>query len=128
MGTDTHKVIHSVKHHISHQMKPYSSKIHLRVNLYSFLCICKIGTSQGNLAQLPQVIQSVKFHTSHQMKPYSRVRAIWGSSYTCFRIFGELEQVWEIGPKYPKSWTLIHRKSFIVINSTLHIKWSPTQV
>ena len=53
------------------------SKSHLRVNLYLFLCICKIGASWGNLAQIPQimgrdtqkVIQSVKFHTSHQMKP-----------------------------------------------------------
>ena len=46
------------------------------------LCICGIGASWQNLAQLPQImgrdtlkaIQSVKFHISHQMKPYSRVK------------------------------------------------------
>ena len=40
IGTDTHKVIHSAKLLISHQMKPYSSvKGHLKVSLYLFLCI-----------------------------------------------------------------------------------------
>ena len=90
------------------------------------LVLVYLRASQGNWAQIPQVIQSVKFYSSHQMKPYSRVRAIWGSSYTCFSIFGELGQVGEIVHKYSKSWELIHRKSFIVLNSTFHIKWSPT--
>ena len=60
------------------------------------------------------------------MKPYLSVKTIYGSSYTCFGIFGELGQVGEIGPKYPKSWTPIYRKSFILLNSTFHIKWSHT--
>ena len=48
-----------------------------------------------------KVIQSVKFHISHQMKPYSIVKVICGSSYTCFSIFWELAQVWEIRPEFP---------------------------
>ena len=56
--------------------------------------------------------QSVEFHISHQVKPNSRLKAMRGLSYTCFSIFGELGQVGQIGPKYPRSWTLIHRKSF----------------
>ena len=93
------------------------------------LCICRIGASWQNLAQLPQImdrdtlkaIQSVKFDISHQIKSYSRVKAICRSSYTCFSIFGELGQVGQIKPKYPTSSTLIHRKSFKVLNSTFHI-------
>ena len=91
-----------------------------------YTCSCVFAGKPGKLSTIPQVIQSVKFYSSHQMKPYSRVRAIWGSSYTCFSIFGELGQVGEIVHKYSKSWELIHRKSFIVLNSTFHIKWSPT--
>ena len=42
-------VIHSVKVHISHQMKPCSSeKVICLVKLYLFLCICRIGTSRLN--------------------------------------------------------------------------------
>ena len=42
-------VIHSVKVHISHQMKPCSSeKVICLVKLYLFLCICGIGTSRLN--------------------------------------------------------------------------------
>ena len=85
-STDTQKVIHSVTLLISHQMKPYSSvKSHLRVNLYIlFFCICEIGASWQNLAQLSQImsrdtqniIQNVKFYISHQMKPYLSVKTI----------------------------------------------------
>ena len=93
------------------------------------LCICGIGASWQNLAQLPQImgrdtlkaIESVKFHISHQMKSYSRVKAICRSSYTCFSMFRELGQVGQIEPKYPISSTLIHGKSFKVLNSTFHI-------
>ena len=42
-------VIHSVKVHISHQMKPYSSvKVICLVKLYLFLCICGTGRSRLN--------------------------------------------------------------------------------
>ena len=34
-----------------------------------------------------KVIQCVNFHILHQRKCYSGVKTIWGSSYTCFRIF-----------------------------------------
>ena len=54
------------------------------------------------------------------MQPYLSVKTICGSSYTCFSIFEELGKVGEIGPKYPKSWASIQRKSFIVLNSTFH--------
>ena len=100
------------------------------------LCICEIRSNWGNLAEIPQimgrdtqkVIQSVKFQISHQMKPYSSVKTICGSSYTCFSILGELGEVGEIGPNYHRSWAPIHRKSFIVLNSTFHFKWSRTRL
>ena len=75
-----------------------------------------------------KVIQSVKFYILHQLKTYSSIKTICGSSYTCFSIFGELGEVGEIGPKYPKSWALTHTKSFIVLNTTFHIKWSHTHL
>ena len=92
------------------------------------LCICRIGASWQNLAQLPQImdrdtlkaIQSVKFHISHQIKSYSRVKAICRSRYTCFSIFGELGQVGQIEPKQPNSWTPIHRKLSKKLKSPFH--------
>ena len=71
-----------------------------------------------------KVIQCVQLHISHQMKPYSIVKAIWGSSYTCFSVFQALGQVRRTGPKYTKSWAQIHRNSSQLLNSTFHIKWS----
>ena len=70
-----------------------------------------------------KVIKSVKLSISNQIVHYLSVKDICRSSYTYFSIFGELGQVGEIGPKFPLP---IHRKSFIVLNSTFHIKWSPT--
>ena len=128
-STNTQKVIHSVKLLISHQMKPYSSvKGHLRVNLYFFLCICEIGASWQNLAQLewPQTMgREIHRKSSEVLNPMfhikwsltQRVKTIWGLSYTCFSIFQELGQVRKFGPKYPTSWILIHRK---VIQSFKH--------
>ena len=69
-------------------------------------------------------IYSVKLHILHQMKPYSRVKTSWDRTYACISIFMELRQVKEIGPKCPKSWASIHRKSSKVSNSTFHIKLS----
>ena len=68
-----------------------------------------IEASQASWAQMPQImgfdiqkfIQNVKLHIPHQLKSYCGVQAIWGLSYTCFSIFGELGQVGKIGPKYP---------------------------
>ena len=70
----------------------------------------------------PKIIGSVKFNISHQMKPYSSANVICGSSYTYFSIFGESGQVGEIGPKFPLSEAPVHKKSFIVLSSTFHIK------
>ena len=137
MGTNTQKFIHSVKLHISHQMKPCSSLKSIWGSIYTCSSVFVIiGASRRNLAKIAQimgrdtqkVMQSVKFQISRQMKPYSSVKTICVSSYTCFSIFGELGQVAEIGPKYPKSWALIHRKSLIVLNSKFHIKWSYTHL
>ena len=102
-------VIHSAKLHISLQVKPYSSvKVICLIKLYLFLCMCGIGTSQLNYAQItqimdsnpPKVIKSVKLSISHQVMPYSSVKAICGSSYTYSSIFGEWGQVGEIGSKF----------------------------
>ena len=136
ISTNTQKVIHSVKLHISHQMKPYLSVNAISGSIYTCFVYLQIGESWRNLAQLPPImgrdtlkaIQSVKFHISHQMKSYSRVKAIYRSSYTCFSIFGELRQVGQIKPKYPTSSKLTQRKSFKVLNSAFHITWIPTQV
>ena len=132
MGINTQRVIQSVKFHISHQAKLYSSvKI---ICWSSYTCFFFIFGELEQVGELgpkyPQikgtntqkVFQSVKFQISHQMKPCSSVKTICRSSYTCFSIFRELGQVGKIESEYPKSWALIHRKSFIVLNSTFHIK------
>ena len=135
-STDTQKVIHNVKLLISHQMKPYSSvKGHLRMNLYFFVCICGIGASWQNLVQLLRFVGRDKQKSSKVLKYTfhvkwsltSRVKTIWGLSYTCFSIFRELGKVGKIGPNYITSWTLIHRESFKVLNITFYIKWSLNQ-
>ena len=112
-------------------MKPCSSLKSIWGSIYTCSCgLVKLGASWGNLAEIPQImgrdtkkfIESVKFQISHQMKSYWSVKTICRSSYTCFSIFAEL------GPKYHKSWAPIHRKSFVVLNSTIHIKWSCTHL
>ena len=99
------------------------TQVHLRVNLYLPLRISRIGARQEiwykyskSWTEILSAIQSVKFHVSHQIKCYS--------CYTCFSKFGELVLVRKIGPKYPTSWKMIHKKSFKVLNSTFHIRWS----
>ena len=122
-------VIQNVKLHIWYQMKSYSNVKAIWESIYT--CFVnwdksgKLGPNNPIMGiNTQKFIQSVKFHISHQTKPYWSLKTICRLSYICFSIFGELEQVGEIGPKYPKSWTPIQRKSFIVLNSTFYIKWS----
>ena len=75
-----------------------------------------------------KVVQKVKLQILHQMKPYSNVKTIWGLTYICFSVFWALQQDWEIGSKYPKSWALIYRNSSEVLNSAFHINWNLTKV
>ena len=115
-------VIHSVKVHISHQMKPCSSvKVICLVKLYLFLCICGIGTSQLNQAQItqimdsntPKVIRSVKLNISHQMMPYSSLKTICGSIYTCFvylQNWGKLAKFSPITSNHGQRYTESHSK------------------
>ena len=74
----------------------------------------------GNRPQIPQimcrdtqkVIQSFQLYVSHWMRSYSGAKAIWGSSYTCFRVFGVLGVLWETGPQCPNSQKLTY---FIIL-------------
>ena len=45
-----------------------------------------------------KVIQSFQCYISHWMRSYSSAKPIWELSYTCFRGFGALGELWEIGP------------------------------
>ena len=99
------KFIHSVKLHISHQMKPCSSvKVICLVKLYLFLCICGIGTSQLNQTQITQIMDSMQYTENHQkcqmehshqmMMPYSSVKAIYGAKLYLF------QYIWGIGANW----------------------------
>ena len=124
IGINAQKDIHSVKLHISHQMKPYL----IVKAIWGSINTCFVQLRHwGKLAKFNPITSNhghVKFQVSHQMKPNSKVKATCGLSYIYCSIFGELGQVRQIGPKYPTSLTLIHRKSFKVLNSTFHSKWS----
>ena len=90
----------------------------------------------GNWAPIPKimcrdtwkVIQSLQLLVSHQIRPYSSIRALCGSSYTCFTGTRVLGQFGENGPKYPKSCTGTHEKSFKVFRLLFYIKWDLTLV
>ena len=124
--------------HFTSSKALFKCKDHLLVKLYLFFLFIfgeleQVGELGPKYPQIKgtntqKVFQSVKFQISHQMKPCSSVKTICRSSYTCFSIFRELGQVGKIESEYPKSWALIHRKSFIVLNSTFHIKWSCTHL
>ena len=90
----------------------------LWVKLYLFQRYSSIGAIWGNWAQIPQitcrdtrkVIQSLQILILHQMRPYSSVKALCGSSYTCFtgtQVLGQFGETW---PEYPKSCTGTHEK------------------
>ena len=75
-----------------------------------------------------KVIQSLQLLVSHQMRPYSSVRALSGSSYTCFTGTQVLGQFGEFGPGYPKSRAGTNEKYFKVFRSLFYIKWDLTLV
>ena len=85
-----------------------------------YLChrYSNIGAIQGNWVRIPQimcrdtrkVIQSLQLLVSHQMRPYSSVRALCGSSYTCFTGTWILGQFGETRPECPKSCAGTHGK------------------
>ena len=55
IGINAQKDIHSVKLHISHQIKPYLS-VKATWGSILVLCNCRIGVSWQNLTQLPQIM------------------------------------------------------------------------
>ena len=76
MGTNTQKIIQSVKLHISHQMNPYSNVMTIWVSIYT----CLPGFAE--LRQVREIrpqnpknivtdtqkdIQTLKFHIAYQM-------------------------------------------------------------
>ena len=75
----------------------------------------------GNWAQLPQimcsdtqkVIQSFQHYISHWMRSYSSAKGIWELSYTCFRVFGVLRELWETGPS---ALIFLILSNFIILN------------
>ena len=59
-----------------------------------------------------KVIQSFQHCVSHWMRSYSSVKAIWGSTYTCFRVYGISGDFWGTGPQCPDIPKLIN---FIIL-------------
>ena len=112
MVRETKKVIQSVQLIIFHQMMPHSNT--KAIWRSSFACFRVFGTlvlfgARGpSMTQIPQmmvrevqkVVQTLQLIISHQMMHYSNPKAIWRSSFTCFRVFGALVQFGETGPKY----------------------------
>ena len=119
MIRETWKVIESFQLIISHQLMRYSNQKAIWKS--NFICfrvfgaLVSFGTRSPNRAQIPQmtiretwkVIQSFQVIISHQLMPYSNPKAIWRSTFTCFRVFGALVQFGEIGPKWGPN-TAIH--------------------
>ena len=111
-------VIQSVKLHISHQMKPYSSVRVILVKLYLLQYILGTGASWGDLPQIlliigtntQKVIYSVKLHISHQRKPYLSVKAIRGSIYTYFVYLRNCGKLAKFSPITSSRGAEIHRK------------------
>ena len=136
MCRDTWKVIQSLQLLVSHQVRPYSSVRTLCGLSYTSFTYPCIGAIWWNWAQIPQiicrdtwkVIQSLQLLVSHQMRPYSSVRALSGSSYTCFTGTQVLGQFGEFGAGYPKSRAGTNEKYFKVFRSLFYIKWDLTLV
>ena len=71
----------------------------------------KLGPNNPNHVQgYMKSIQSLQLLVSHQMRPYSSVRALCGSSYTCFTGTRVLGKFGEIRPEYTKSRAGTHKK------------------
>ena len=114
------QVIQSLQFLVSHQIiRPYSSVRRTHgLNYTCFTGTRVLGKFWGNWAQIPQimcrdtwkVIQSLQLLVSHQMRPYSSVRALCGSSYTCFTGTWILGQFGETRPECPKSCAGTHGK------------------
>ena len=76
------------------------------VELYLFYRYLGIRAIWGNWPQILQVmcrdtqklIQSFQHYISHWLRSYSSAKAIWGSSYICFRVFGVLGELWKLSP------------------------------
>ena len=105
------KVTHSVKPHITHQMKSYSNVKTILGSIYIYFnLVAGIGASQWNVAQIHQIFgrdtqkitKIVKPKISHQIKPFSSVKIIWGLRSTWLVYIWALEQVGEIELKRPK--------------------------
>ena len=75
-----------------------------------------------------KVNPNVKLYISHQMKSYSNIKTIWRLIYIWFGVFMALRQIDGTGPKYPRLWTCIYRKSSKAFNCRFRIKFSPMQV
>ena len=77
----------------------------ISLSLYLWLIICKKKYDKtylkSNKRDAQKVIQSFQHYVSHGMRSYSSAKAIWGSSYTCFRVFGVLGELWETGLQCP---------------------------
>ena len=130
MFRDTRKVIQSFQLLVSHQMRPFSSHCPLWVELYLFYRYSGIGEIWGNWTQILKitcrdtwkVIQSLQLFISHQVRLYSSVKALCGSSYTCFPGTWVLEQFWETGPEYSKLCTRTQKKYSKVFSSSFIIR------
>ena len=90
----------------------------LWVELYLFHRYSGVEAIWGNWARIPQiickdtgkVIQSLQLLVLHEMRPYSSVRALCGSSYTCFTGTRLSGQFGEIGSEYHELHAGTHEK------------------
>ena len=129
MVRETWKVIENLRLIISHQTMNYSNqKAIWRLTFISFSVfetLVPFGAQSVNRAQMPQmmvretwkVIQSFQLIISHQLMPYSNPKAIWRSSFICFRVFGALVSFGAQSPNRAQIPQMMIRETWKVIQS-----------
>ena len=93
--------LHFKMNEVSHKFKD-----RLNVELYQYYHIWGIRAIWGYWIQIfkimgrdtQKVIHSLQLQILHLVWSYSNVKAIWGLSYTYFRVFGAFGQFRKLGP------------------------------
>ena len=104
MGKDTWKVIWTVQLHISHQMRPYSS----RKTVWGSGCRVFWALGQFGETGLKYLKSWAESHPKCLTPHFSsnetlimNVKAIRGLNYTCFSVIGDWGNLGKLGPKAP---------------------------
>ena len=126
---DTWKVIQCLQLHISHQISFTIESRPCEGWVIPVLVLGQFGETWSNYTkpylETQKVMQSFQHHISHWMRPYSSAKAIWGLSYTCFRVFGVLVQFRETEPQCPNFSKIVKFYYLDLWSFKCFIEWDP---